>query len=240
MGKKDIFVYKQFTIHQEHAAMKVGTDCDLLGTLSVGGNQILDIGTGTGILSLMLAQRYPLAQLTAVEIDDNAVLDASRNFQDSPFADRIVLKHLSFQDYLAEVKANGLSEAFDSVVCNPPYFDKSTESLDLGRTRARHTSSLPFPVLIGGAYDLLKDGGVFSVCIPPEVLDDFCFECQIRGFWLQDIFKIKSVPEKEPKRFVLVHKKGQIVTPSEHVFCMRNTDRSRSEWYSQLMNDFHV
>lgn len=237
MGKKDLFQYKQFVIHQEHAAMKVGTDCDLLGTLSQGGCQILDIGTGTGILSLMLAQRYPEAQITAVEIDDNAILDASRNFLESPFKDRIQLVHASFQDYLSGVSHG---ELYDSVVCNPPYFDKSMESDNLGRTRARHTSSLPFHVLIGGAFALLKEGGVFSVCIPPEVLDDFQFECQLKGFWLQDIYKIKSVPAKEPKRYVLVHRKGQVVTPREHVFCMRNEDRSRSRWYEELMKDFHL
>lgn len=236
MGKNDLFTYRQFIIHQEHAAMKVGTDCDLLGTLSQGGDRILDIGTGTGVLSLMLAQRYPQAQLTAVEIDDNAVMDATRNFQESPFAERIRLIHASFQDFLGDQPL----ESFDSVVCNPPYFDKSIESPDLGRTRARHTSSLPFSVLTGGAYSLLKDGGVFSVCIPPEVLDDFLFECQMKGFWLQDIYKIKSVPEKAPKRYVLVHRKGQVLTPREHIFCMRNTDRTRSQWYSDLMREFHL
>lgn len=236
MGKKDIFEYKQFVVHQEHAAMKVGTDCDLLGTLSQGGDRILDIGTGTGILSLMLAQRYPQAQLTAVEIDDNAVMDAARNFRESPFAERIRLVHASFQDFLLEQPL----ESFDSVVCNPPYFDKSIESPDLGRTRARHTSSLPFSVLTAGAYSLLEDGGVFSVCIPPEVLDDFLFECQMKGFWLQDIYKVKSVPEKTPKRYVLVHVKGRVTAPREHIFCMRNSDRTRSQWYDQLMQEFHL
>ena len=88
MGKKDFFQFKQFHIHQEHAAMKVGTDSDLLGALAAGGKRILDVGTGTGVLALMMAQRFSDATITAVEIDDNAVLDAQRNFEESRFADR--------------------------------------------------------------------------------------------------------------------------------------------------------
>ena len=245
----NLFKYQQFTICQEHAAMKVGTDSDLLGTLGEGGHRILDIGTGTGVLSLMFAQRYPEAQITAVEIDDNAILDASRNFAESKFADRITLHHSSFQDFLklriTNSELRGESSAldqesylFDSVICNPPYFDKSLECPDLGRSRARHSSSLPFDVLARGAYDLLKDGGVFSVCIPPEVLDAFCAECAFAGFALKDCYQIKSLPHKPPKRYVLVHQKGLTQPTRSYTFCMRNEDHSRSEWYKELMKDF--
>lgn len=217
--------------------MKVGTDSDLLGTLSAGGKNILDIGTGTGILSLMLAQRCPEAAITAVEIDDDAVKDASENFKSSQYADRITLVHSSFQDYVRQEKGR---VEYDSVVCNPPYFDKSLECKNLGRTRARHTSSLPFRELIRGAYDLLSDGGLFSVCIPKEVLSDFCSECLIIGFSLQDKYEIKTVPDKPAKRFVLVHRKGSHVPTTTHTFCMCNADRTRSEWYKSLMKDFHI
>lgn len=212
--------------------MKVGTDSDLLGTLGEGGHRILDIGTGTGVLSLMMAQRYPEAKITAVEIDDNAVLDAQRNFAESKFADRIVLHHTSFQDFLKE------RVLFDSVICNPPYFDKSLECPDLGRSRARHSSSLPFDVLARGAYNLLEDGGVFSVCIPPEVLDAFNAECAYAGFALKDCFQIKSLPHKGPKRYVLVHQKGLKQPTRTYTYCMRNEDHSRSDWYKEQMKDF--
>lgn len=249
MGSKNLFRYKKFDIVQEHAAMKVGTDSDLLGTLAAGGKDILDIGTGTGIISLMMAQRFPEAKITAIDIDDNAILDATVNFANSPFADRLTLQHKSFQDYLEQFQVssskfqdsgNAQKPQYDCIVCNPPYFDKSQESDDLSRTRARHTSSLPFSVLIGGAYQLLKEGGVFSVCIPPEVLEEFSAECIFKGFWLQDKYKIKSIPEKEAKRFVLVHKKGSPSAPRIHTFCMRNSDKSRSEWYKELMKEFHL
>lgn len=244
----NLFKYQQFTICQEHAAMKVGTDSDLLGTLGEGGHRILDIGTGTGVLSLMMAQRYPEALITAVEIDENAILDASRNFAESKFADRITLHHSSFQDFLLEQKTQyvkdgafeSVSPHFDSIICNPPYFDKSLECPDQGRSRARHSSSLPFDVLARGAYDLLADGGVFSVCIPPEVLDAFCAECAFAGFALKDNFQIKSLPHKAPKRYVLVHQKGLTQPARSYTYCMRNEDHSRSDWYKELMKDFLV
>lgn len=236
----NVFRYKQFDIKQEHAAMKVGTDSDLLGTLGAGGRRILDVGTGTGVLSLMMAQRYPEANITAVEIDDNAVLDAQQNFRESPFASRITLKHTSFQEFLTEVSATDSASMFDSVICNPPYFDKSLECPDLGRSRARHSSSLPFDVLARGAYQLLEDGGLFSVCIPPEVLESFSAECIFAGFSLKTCYQIKSLPHKPPKRYVLVHQKGGVVSAENHTFCMRNADHSRSDWYSELMKDFLV
>lgn len=228
----NLFKYQQFTICQEHAAMKVGTDSDLLGTLGAGGKRILDIGTGTGVLSLMFAQRYPEAQITAVEIDDNAIIDASRNFAESKFSERITLHHSSFQDFLK------FPQLFDSIICNPPYFDKSLECPDLGRSRARHSSSLPFDVLARGAYALLTEGGAFSVCIPPEVLGAFSAECAFAGFSLRDCYQIKSLPNKPPKRYVLVHQKGLTQPARSYTYCMRNEDHSRSEWYKELMKDF--
>lgn len=232
------FHFQQFSIVQDHAAMKVGTDSDLLGALGAGGDDILDIGTGTGVLSLMMAQRFPSASITAIEIDDNAVIDASTNFAASPFHDRITLHHTSFQKFLSEHEQSGTNELYDSIICNPPYFDKSLECPDLGRNRARHSSNLPFDVLIQGAYTLLKDGGVFSVCIPPEVFTIFDKECHFAGFTLRDNHAIKSVPEKGVKRHILIYKKGVATTPNKHIACMRDADRSVSQWYKTLMKDF--
>lgn len=250
MRQSNSFTYKQFTITQDHAAMKVGTDSDLLGTLAEGGNHILDIGTGTGVLSLIMAQRNPEATVTAIEIDDNAIIDASANFQASPFADRITLIHTSFQDFLrarqsvqpkaSDTTSSQPSELYDCVVCNPPYFDKSLESKDQSRTRARHTSSLPFSVLVRGAYSLLQPGGVFSVCLPPEVIEDFRAECIIAGFCSLRTYNIKTVPDRPAKRFILTFRKGWVESPETITCCMLTEARTRSEWYLDLMRDFHA
>ena len=236
------FKFKQFTIWHDKCAMKVGTDGALLGSLAEGGKRILDIGTGTGLLSLMMAQRCPEAEITAIDIDENAIIDAKRNFAESPFAERIQLIHTPFNDFVDNnLKANADFKPFDCIICNPPYFDESLESKDESRTRARHTSSLPFRELVGGAYELLADEGVFSVCIPPEVLSKFTAECIIKGFCLKYSYAVKSVPRKlEPKRYVLVYKKGKIVEPQEFTYCLQNADGSRSDWYSDLMKDFYL
>lgn len=234
MRRKDFFQFKQFGIQQGHAAQKVGTDSDLLGALALGGERILDIGTGTGVLALMMAQRFPTATVTAVEIDDNAILDASENFRLSPWAERITLVHSDFQDFAREMVEG---RTFDSIICNPPYFDRSLEAPDESRTRARHTSSLPFAALIGGAYQLLEEGGYFSVCIPPEVLHDFESQCIIRGFWLQENYRIQSVPEKGPKRYIQVYRKGP-AEQHDYTYCMRNADRTYSDWYREIVYDF--
>lgn len=236
----DYFQFKQFTIHQRRAAMKVGTDGVLLGSLAEGGLRVLDVGTGTGIISLMMAQRYPDAHFTALEIDENAFADAKDNFAASIFADRIDVVRTSFQEYEEQyLRAGG--ELYDCVVSNPPYFDESLENPDEGRAKARHTSSLPFEDLIGGAYRLLTDGGVFSVCIPPEVLKKFSAIALIRGFCLKYCYAIKTVPRKpNPRRYVLVFQKNIFCEPQEHVFCLQNADGSRSEWYQELMKDFYL
>lgn len=243
MRRKDLFQFKQFTIHQGNAGMKVGTDSDLLGALAAGGSRVLDIGTGTGVLSLLMAQRFPEAKVDAVEIDDDAVKDASQNFSESKFADRITLHHKSFQEFVEQQRVGEGSVSsdagqFDCIICNPPYFHKSMECPDNRRLRARHTSSLPFEVLVGGAYELLCDGGVFSVCLPPEVYAIFCEVCLKQGFSLQDLYCIKSIPSQPVKRYVLVHKKGKVEEVRRYEFCMRNEDRTVSEWYKETMRDY--
>ncbi len=237
MGKKGFFQFKQFHIHQEHAAMKVGTDSDLLGALAAGGRRVLDVGTGTGVLALMMAQRFTDAEVTAVEIDDDAVKDARRNFEESKFANRITLVHDSFQNFLSARTSD--APLFDCVVCNPPYFDRSLECPTQGRTRARHSSSLPFAVLAKGVASLLCEKGTFTVCIPPEVLSDFSSECFLSGFWLKEKFNIKSVPEKGVKRHILIYMKGIADAPAqEQTFCMRNADKTVSQWYKDTLSDF--
>lgn len=238
----DYFQFKQFTVRQPRAAMKVGTDGVLLGTLGEGGSRVLDIGAGTGVVSLMFAQRFPDAQVTAIEIDDNAYLDAYDNFAASPFADRLTLVKGDFSKFSSDEGLwHGLEKpVFDCIVSNPPYYDDSFENPDEGRTRARHTSSLSFHDLASGAYSLLEDGGVFSVSIPVESIKRFTAECLITGFCMKHCYVIKTVPRKQPKRFILVFKKGMHCEPVEEICCLLNADGSRSEWYQEVMKEFYL
>ena len=238
--KKKLFRLKLFTIDQTNASMKVGTDSDLLGTMAYGGKNILDIGTGTGILTLMMAQRFPEAQFTAVEIDDKAVIDASTNFSSSPWGERITLIHDSFQSFIEKEISEGRQERFDAIICNPPFFDKSLECPEQGRQRARHTSSLPFETLIDGAYRMLEEGGPFSLILPPEVLEKFCLKAKERGFALKEKNGIQTLPGNPPKRYILVFQKSldSSLCVSENTFSMRNADNTYSQWYNDLLRDF--
>lgn len=238
--KKKLFRLKLFTIDQTNASMKVGTDSDLLGTMAYGGKNILDIGTGTGILTLMMAQRFPEAQFTAVEIDDKAVIDASTNFSSSPWSERITLIHDSFQSFIEKEISEGRQERFDAIICNPPFFDKSLECPEQGRQRARHTSSLPFETLIDGAYRMLEEGGPFSLILPPEVLEKFCLKAKERGFALKEKNGIRTLPGNPPKRYILVFQKSldSSLCVSENTFSMRNADNTYSQWYNDLLRDF--
>lgn len=238
MRKKGIFRFKQFEIQQLHAAQKVGTDSDLLGALAIGGRDVLDIGAGTGVLSLMMAQRFPDAHVTAVEIDDNAVIDLEANIANSPYSGRVRMVHRDFVEFVGDYDLQDGAEPFDSIVCNPPYFDLSLECPDESRTRARHSSSLPFEKLVSGAYSLLRHNGVFTVCIPPEVETKFDSICRVEGFWLDTIHRIKSVPEKPAKRLIITYRKGRVDSAREYIGCMRDEERNVSQWYKDLMEDY--
>ncbi|MDR1646048.1 MAG: methyltransferase [Tannerellaceae bacterium] len=156
------FRFKQFTIHQEGCAMKVGVDGALLGawTRAGGCRKILDVGTGAGLIALMLAQRNPEATVDALDIDESACEQARANAEASPFAGRIRVIHVAFADYAAGVAA------YDLIVSNPPYFVRSLPSPDPRRCLARHAGSLSLEELISAAGRLLTATGKLSLILP--------------------------------------------------------------------------
>jgi tRNA1Val (adenine37-N6)-methyltransferase len=159
----DYFRFKQFTIKQDRCAMKVGTDGMLLGAWAgVGGCQnILDVGTGTGLIALMLAQRNPDADIDAIDIDAGACSQAKENVEGSPFAGRIRVICASFSDYAPEAAL-----MYDLIVSNPPYFARSLKNPDPQRRVARHTDTLPLEELIGKGRELLSPGGRIALILP--------------------------------------------------------------------------
>ena len=230
-----VFRFKQFAVCQDHAAMKVGTDGCILGALARGGRRVLDIGTGTGLLALMMAQRFVEADVVAVEIDADAARDAKTNFEASPWSDRLKLVQGTFQTFCEQWTGK---PAFGSIVCNPPYFNRSLECEDLGRNRARHTSSLSYVELICGAKKMLTPEGVFSVILPAESETEFVVACESNDFHLQTKYDIRTVPRKPVKRVVMsfvLHEVDQTTTSS---VCVRNPDNSYSDWYAGIMDEF--
>ncbi|TDQ17403.1 tRNA1Val (adenine37-N6)-methyltransferase [Algoriphagus boseongensis] len=162
------FQFQQFRINQDRCAMKISTDAILLGSLLESQNpkSILDIGTGTGVISLMLAQRFLEAKIQAVEIDEDAAKQAEENFKVSPFAERISLFQGRFQDFCS-------LDSFDLIVSNPPYFPDHLKSHDLKRNKALHTDELSFEDLAENASKLLNPSGRFWVILPPRQMSDF-------------------------------------------------------------------
>lgn len=161
------FQFKRFTVWHDKCAMKVGTDGVLLGawTNVQSAHRILDVGTGTGLVALMLAQRSLLdAHIIALEIDEAAAEQAKENVVRSPWKDRIEVLHSDFKQYQSEDK-------FDVIVSNPPYFVDSLSCPNMQRNTARHNQSLAYEDLLEGVYKLLSENGSFIVVIPSDVVD---------------------------------------------------------------------
>jgi len=194
MGK-NFFAFKQFKIEQNHSAMKVNTDACILGAFApaVSGRS-LDIGTGTGIIALMLAQKSE-ALIDAVEIDPETALEAQKNFQNSDWAKRLTVFGLSFQAFLEKNQ-----QIYELVVSNPPYFQNSYKSACEQKKLARHTDSLPFEELVKGTKKILSQNGLFVFILPTtetEILLKIAFR---EGFFLQKKIDIHSFSHTKAHR----------------------------------------
>lgn len=227
------FKFKHFEIHQDRCAMKVGTDGVLLGAWALGGKRILDIGSGTGLISLMMAQRYPEAQVVGIDLDAEACAEARENVAASPFADRVNIVDCRLQDYESV-------EKFDAIVSNPPFFLNSLKNPDSKRSMARHADSLPFRELFRGVKLLLSDDGVFSAIVPVEVLEAFASEGYMHGFYLLRQCGIKTVERKLPKRYLLTFAKHRSMEMDDMVETMMDSEGNRSEWYAKITEEFYV
>ena len=250
------FRFKQFEIEQDRCAMKVGTDGVLLGAWAQGGRRILDIGAGTGLISLMMAQRFPEAEVVGIDMDADACGQARENVMASPFRDRVEIVCCRLQDFGADgcaletagLKAGALETAadlkssgvFDAIVSNPPFFVDSLKNPDSKRTMARHTDSLPFRDLFAGVKRLLSDEGIFSAIVPAEVVEQFVAESCILGFYLIRKCGVKTVERKQPKRFMLSFAKHRILPYEEHVETMMDSQGNRSEWYKKITEEFYL
>lgn len=219
-----MFQFKQFTIRQELCAMKVGTDGVLLGAWAQGGARTLDAGTGTGVIALMMAQRYPEAQVTAIDIDEGAVRQAKENVAASPWPDRISVLHEALQEHQGE---------YDAVVSNPPFFIDSLAAPDEQRNMARHTATLTYRELMQAAYRLLTDEGELSLVVPFDYLRRMQDEAIFQGFFLSRLCAVKTTDRKPPKRYLLAFRKHPCTLQQEQLTI-------GSEAYRQLTREFYL
>lgn len=197
----DYFAFKQFKIRQDGAAMKVGTDGVLLGAwtaLDGTEKRVLDIGTGTGLIALMAAQRCPGARIDAVEIDESAARQAEENAQTSPWPERIHIHNGSIQDF-----ARSATERYDHILSNPPFFVDSLKAPDALRSAARHTDSLPFDDLVAAVDALLAPQGRFSVIYPADQAAAFETAANRNGLHCRRRTRVRGTPEAVFKRTLM-------------------------------------
>ena len=229
---QDTFHFRQFSVCHRDCAMKVGTDGVLLGSLArVGGLTALDIGTGSGFIALMLAQRG-VDDITAIDIDKGAVHQASENFLASPWPDR--LKALE-----ADVVEFCPGRQYSTIVCNPPYYEHSPVAGSPTRQAARVADVLTHERLITVVCRLLAFPGYFSVILPYERAEYFIWLCWQQNLYLKGQVNIRTKSNKPYKRAVLVFSHIQ-VEPSVRELCLLTEKGARSKAYEALTADFYL
>lgn len=228
------FTFKQFTIRHDRCAMKVGTDGVLLGAWTDVSHscRLLDIGTGTGLIALMLAQRCPKASITAIDIDAEAVEQARENVLLSPWPDRVEVALQDICKYLTD-------KHFDTIVSNPPYFIDSLKCPNDQRNTARHTDTLDAERLLESVARLLTDDGRFSIILPAEQTDLLIQTAYAQGLYPSRKTAVITRPGLSPKRILMEFQKTKeafqpdelIIELERHVY---------SEGYIALTKDFYL
>lgn len=228
------FSFKQFTVYHDRCAMKVGTDGVLLGAWTdlSASRHILDIGTGTGLIALMTAQRCPEAQITAIDIDAEAVNQARENVEASPWKNQV---EVLLQDVCTYTSETG----FDTIVSNPPYFIDSLKCPDNQRTTARHTDTLDVRRLLGKVVELLTPEGHFSLILPADQTDGLLRIAQTEGLHPSRLTQVITRPGLPPKRsLVEFRKNAQVCSISELVIELNR--HVYSEEYMMLTREFYL
>jgi tRNA1Val (adenine37-N6)-methyltransferase len=196
-----MFTFKQFTVQQDRCAMKIGTDGVLLGAwtpIDNNPNAILDIGTGTGIIALMLAQRSEASQIDALEIDENAYEQSTDNFENSPWNDRLYCFHAGLDEFVEEPE-----DEYDLIVSNPPFYIEDFKTDNQARDLARFADAMPFEDLIEAAALLLSENGIFAVIIPFKEEASFITLAEEYELYPVKITHVKGTPTTEIKRSLM-------------------------------------
>jgi tRNA1Val (adenine37-N6)-methyltransferase len=229
------FSFKQFTVNQEKAAFKVGTDAVLLGAFASaeGTDKILDIGTGTGVIAFMLAQRCN-AQLVAIEPDYESFAEATENASNCKWKERIIVVNSDLQSYFPD------NILFDLIVTNPPYFTDSLKGPDQRKNASRHNDSLSSGDILKGASRLLAENGRLQLILPYAEGNIFIAEAVEYGFYCNHILKIRPLPTSEIRRLILTFSRKQL-KPSEKFLTIEHGARHEfTDDYKNLTKDFYL
>lgn len=235
------FQFKHFSVWQDRCAMKVGTDGVLLGAWAdvTGATRLLDVGTGSGLIALMLAQRQQAGVVDAVEVDEAAAGQAHENVTQSPWAGRIKVIHQSIQEYAQQV---GVEGGYDLVVSNPPFFTGGVLSENQSRQEVRHTVKLPHGELLAAVRKLLRPAGKFCLVLP--LIEGLRFQEMARsyGLYTTRVTEVSARPQKQVHRLLLQLEKNAPSQPVQPGFLTvyEAEGDNWSEAYRQLTRDFYL
>lgn len=227
-----IFQFKNFSILQNNSAVKVGTDAMLLGAFCEAENpsKILDVGTGTGVLSLMMAQKYQDSNIDAIEIDEETAVEAAYNFTNSKYQSRIQLFHLDFFYF-------STSNVYDLIISNPPYFENSIKSNSDKKIIAKHISSSFIDLFFQKSKVLLTPKGLIWIIVPFETSENWIQSAIRSGLCLKKIINIKGNPSRFVRSILLFSLMKE--TSITEQFCVRNDEGMYTKEYQELTKEFH-
>ena len=232
-----MFQFKQFSIQQDRCAMKIGTDGVLLGAWCPIDHRpfsVLDIGAGTGVIALMLAQRSSAEQIDAIEIEEEAYEQCVENFENSPWGDRLFCFHAGLDEFMDEPE-----DEYDLIVSNPPFYTEDYKTEDRARDIARFADALPFEDLTEAASLLLSENGIFAVVIPYKEEEEFIALAQEWELYPFKITRVQGTPTSEIKRSLLAFSRVQkeIIT---NTLIIETARHQYTEEYKALTQDFYL
>lgn len=231
------FHFKQFIVSQDRCAMKIGTDGVLLGawvSIESPPKSILDIGAGTGIIALQLAQRSFAETIDAVEIDDAAYEQCAENFEASPWSDRLFCYHASIQEFASEME-----DKYDLIISNPPFYKEDYKTKNEARDVARFEDALPFRHLLICTAHLLSEKGIFAVILPKKEVDSFIALASEYQLFPKRICEVKGTPTTEVKR-VLLEFSFHKTEPKNELLIIEVSRHKYTSEYTELVKDFYV
>ena len=249
------FRFKQFFVKHDKCAMKVGTDGVLLGAWTPTGEckmqnakcKILDVGTGSGLIALMLAQRCPEAQIDAIDIDPDAVAQARENFASSPWSARLHVSHCALQEWSNNIKreaSNNIKHPnYTLIVSNPPYFTASLKNPDAARSAARHNDTLPFSVLIAESAKLLAPDGTLALIVPAEAEPELQALAEAQGLCCTHRCYVHPKPDRPAKRVLIAWQRplaSDMYGGSTDHLTLEDDHGARSLAYQHLTRDFYL
>lgn len=230
------FQFKKFRIAQDKCAMKVTTDACIQGAWTPVGQhvrRVLDIGTGTGLLSLMLAQRLPQAHIEGVEVEAAAAQQATENVSDSPWHDRIRVVQLDIAEHAPDY-------TYDLIICNPPFFTNSLLNPDTNKSLARHDNSMSKQMLVASVLRLLSVEGHFSILLPTQEHKLFAEIAAEQGLKCVATLEVRHRPNASVKRIISIWNKDASSTVSSEVLTIQNDDGSYTEQFRELLKAFYL